>query len=296
MTLEELIKYDDAIEVYRTGSFETLGLNIASVEKKILSFIEEEKYLKDIKKSITCIITKRELVDKVPSGIGIIISANPRITFFNLHNKLLNNDNYCREKARTIIGSNCSIKDSAIISDYNVVIGNNVVIEENVIIRENVVIGDNTVIRAGVIIGGEGFECKRNGETTFSVKHLGGVLIGHDVEIQYNSCVDKAVYPWDDTIVGDYCKIDNFVHLGHACKIGMRTMIAANAVIGGRTVIGNDCWIGITATISNGLNIGDNVRMNIGSVVTRDIESNNSVTGNFAIEHSRFIEFIKSIR
>ena len=45
------------------------------------------------------------------------------------------------------------------------------------------------------------------------VKHLGGVKIGKNVEIQHNTCVDKAVYPWDDTIIGNNSKIDNLVHI-----------------------------------------------------------------------------------
>ena len=94
----------------------------------------------------------------------------------------------------------------------------------------------------------------------------------------------------------DNVKVDNFVHIAHDCVIGERTLITAGVKFGGRTIVGNDCWIGINSTISNGLNIGNNVTISLGSVVTRDVADNLTVTGNFAIEHKKFIDFIKSIR
>ncbi|MGG7178092.1 UDP-3-O-(3-hydroxymyristoyl)glucosamine N-acyltransferase [Clostridium paraputrificum] len=296
MKISEISSKIENSEVYREGSFETLGLSISKSGCKTLSFIDSEKYVEAISKDISCVITTRELADKFNGELGILICDEPRVSFFKLHNELCGDINYTGVPKKTIIGDNCKISKLASISDNNVVIGNNVVIEEFVVIRDNVVIGDNSILRAGVIIGGEGYECKREDDTIFTVKHAGGVVIGKDVEIQYNSCIDKAVYPWDNTKVGDYCKIDNLVHLGHACKIGRETMLAANSLVGGRTVIGEKCWVGISTTISNGLFIGDNVKMNIGSVVTRNVEDGASVTGNFAIEHSKFINFIKSIR
>ena len=132
-------------------------------------------------------------------------------------------------------------------------IGNNVVIEEFVSIKENTIIGDNCVIRAGSIIGGEGFEHKRNGEDVLSVKHLGGVIIEDNVEFQQGNFVDKAIYPWDDTIIGENSKTDNNVHIAHADKIGKRVFIAASTCIAGRVEIGNDVWIGPGVTVTNGI-------------------------------------------
>ena len=99
-----------------------------------------------------------------------------------------------------------------------------------------------------------------------SVKHLGGVIINNNVEIQYNTCIDKAVYPWDNTIIGDYCKIDNLVYIGHGVKVNSGCMIAANTTIGGRTRYRKNSWRGLNSTISNGLVIG---LFSLGSVVTK---------------------------
>ena len=155
------------------------------------------------------------------------------------------------------------------------------------------VINDNSIIRAGCKIAGEGFEFKNTSEEVFHVSHIGGVIIGESVEIQYNTCIDKAIYPWDNTVIGDHVKIDNLVHIGHAVKVDSRTMIVANSGIGGRVSIGEDVWIGFGATIRNGIHIGDRARTNMGSVVTRNVGTEEAVTGNFAIPHKDFIANLK---
>lgn len=298
MKLNEVLYDNNSIILIRDGEFESLGLITVKTNSKTITFLEDKKYINFLNENITTVFTTEELFEFIPQNIGVATCENPRIEFFKLHNYLFfNNEHYGRSKQDTLIGHGCRISNSSIISDYNVTIGNNVVLEENTIIRENVRIGNNTIIRAGSIVGGEGFDCKRIGkESIMMVAHAGGVLIGENVEIQYNCCIDKAVFPWDNTVIGDYTKTDNLVHIGHAAKIGKRCLFPANTTISGSTIIGDDCWIGVGATISNNLVIGNDSRVSIGAVVTRNIESGNVVSGNFAIEHKKFIEFIKNIR
>jgi UDP-3-O-[3-hydroxymyristoyl] glucosamine N-acyltransferase len=178
-----------------------------------------------------------------------------------------------------------------------VTIGDAVVIEEFASIKENTVIGDGSVIRSGVVIGSEGFEIKKyrieEGETVFTVKHLGGVIVGKNVEIMNNSSIEKAIYPWDDTVISDGCRFDNLVLIGHASRMGKRVFIAGESVIAGNVTIGDDVWIGVGATVSNRIVIGNNARVSLGAVVTRDVPENTTVSGNFAVEHSKFIEHLK---
>lgn len=296
MKLKDIKDYINEIEIFRDGEFDTLGLNISNNNMLTLTFLEDERYINSISSDINCVITTKDIATKINSKMGVIISDYPRNTFFKLHNNLANNNEYIREKYNTSIGLNCNISNLSSIAKNNVTIGNNVIIEEFVIIRENTIIGDNCIIRSGAKIGGEGFEVKRNNDTTFSVIHLGGVVIGDNVEIQYNTCVDKAVYPWDNTVISDYCKIDNLVYIAHGCKIGKATEIAASTTIGGRTVIGEKCWVGLNVTIRNGLTIGNGCNVNMGAVATQSIKDGLSVTGNFAIEHSKFIEYIKKFK
>ena len=57
-------------------------------------------------------------------------------------------------------------------------------------------------------------------------------------------------------------------------------MIAAGSKIAGRVVIGDDVWVGIGCIVSNGLYLGDNCKIDIGSVVIRDVKDNCEVFGN----------------
>lgn len=296
MLLSEILVLNENFELFRDGQFSSLGLNVSESKEKLLTFIESEKFLNQLSTSICCVITTKEMADKIPKEMGVIISKTPRLDYFNLHNELSKNKKYIREEFESKIGENCSISPTAIISSKNVKIGNNVKIEEYVIIRENTIIEDNCIIRANSVIGGEGYEFKRYDNKTMGVIHLGGVVIKENSEIQYSACIDKAIYPWDNTIIGEYTRIDNLVHIAHAVKVGKRCFITSKTTIGGRTVIGDNCWFGIGATVSNGLIIGDNSSISLGSVVTRNLEEGSKVSGNFAINHDKFIDFIKKIR
>ncbi len=296
MKLSDLVNNTLDVNIYNDGEFDNIDFANSKLKNRILTFIDDEKYISTLSDYITCIICNDEIAKMLPKKYGICLSDEPRLKFYLIHNYLSRNFNlYKKHDFKTIIGDNCIISNKDNISNKNVIIGNNVMIEENVIIRENVCILDNVIIRAGVIIGGEGFQFNKEGETIF-IEHSGGVKIGKNVEVQYNTCIDKAMFPWDNTVIDDQTKIDNLVHIGHGAKIGKKCLIAANALIGGSTVLGNDCWVGISATISNGLIIGNNVNIKIGAVVTKNIADGISVSGNFAIEHSKFIKFIKSIR
>ncbi len=301
MLLSEILKemkVSENYEIINEMEIEFLALSVSELNKKVSIFIDDPKFIQNIQDNVTMILTTSELKEEISKTCykgGFCVGSNPRMLFFEIHNHLEEYDSYSRKKVKTKIGKNCKISPMASISENNVSIGDNVKIEEFVVIRENTIIGDNSTIRSGVKIGGEGFEFKRNDGGIMGVVHLGGVVIGNHVEIQYNSCIDKAVYPWDNTVIGDYVKIDNLVHIGHAVKINNNVMVVAQSGIGGRTKIDSDTWIGFSTTISNGLAVGNNARVNIGSVVTKNVEDGKSVTGNFAIEHSKFIENIKKI-
>lgn len=296
MELIDIINLLDNGKIIQNGEFTSLGLAVSRCDEKLLSFIESEKYINSLGDNITCLITTEELGNKLKDNYGIIVAKNPRMEYFKLHNALSQNKEYVREIQKTVIGQGCKISKLSSIAENNVVIGNNVTIEEFVVIRENTVIGDNSIIRSGVKIGGEGYEYKRVDGKIMNVVHCGGVVIGENVEVQYNACIDKALYTWDNTIVGNYCKLDNLVHLEHGVKIDERCLIASRSTVGGRTTIGKDSWVGLGVVISNGLTLGNKVSVSLGSVVTKSLKDEEKVSGNFAIDHNKYIEFIKTIR
>lgn len=300
MLLSDMLKeytFSKDVVIKNEKSFDYLGLTASDVDGLLCVFLDNEKYINDLKANVRMIITNKN-IGKLLEGkneFGICVVDNPREVFFSIHNHLADIRNKSEKKKKTIIGSGCEISTLSSIARSNVKIGENVVIEEFVVVRENTIIGDNSIIRAGSVIGGQGYEFKRTEKGILSVAHSGGVIIGNNVEIQYNTCIDRGVYEWDNTIIGDNCKIDNLVHIAHGVKIDSNSMIVANVGIGGRTTIGHNTWIGFAATITNGVSVGDNARANIGSVVTKSIPDGGNYTGNFAIEHSIFMKNLKKL-
>jgi len=67
-------------------------------------------------------------------------------------------------------------------------------------------------------------------------------------------------------------------------------------MIAGSAVLGDDVWVGPSASISSEINVGNGAAISLGAVVTRDVEAGARVSGNFAIDHERFLTFMRSIR
>ena len=292
-TILPTMGYTDFI-LERERGFELLSLASDFLEQPSCVFVEDAKFISEIAENVTMVIASKSIDASLFSErYGLCLVDNPRIVFFSLHNYLSKVDGYKRALAPSTVGERCSISPLSSIAKHNVHIGNDVVIEEFVVIRENTTIGDGTIIRSGTVVGGQGFEFKRDGDKMLPVAHAGGVTIGQNVELQHNNCVDRGVYPWDDTILDDYVKTDNLVHIAHGAKIGNAVCMAACAMIAGRVVIGKNTWVGPSASITNSIEIGQNARVNIGSVATKSILDNEAVTGNFAIPHKLFMQNLK---
>jgi len=294
--LDEIMKQlkIEAVIIGNQG-FDSLGLIGIKQNNRICSYIEDARFIDNISDNVVLIITNREFADSI-NNKNICIVEDPRMSFFQVHNMLSAYKEYRREPRANDIGANCRISKDARLDSSNIIIGDNVVIEEFVTIRNNTIIGDNSIIKAGVRIGEEGFEFKKGEKELFYVNHVGGVIIGKSTRIMHNTSVDKAVYPWDNTIISDGCIVSSQVQISHSVKLNERVTVASNSFIGGRTEVDRDTWIGPGTVISNGLKIGIGSRVSIGSVVTKDVLDSERVSGNFAIDHNKFIEHIRNIR
>lgn len=292
----ELPKIGIQCECHNEQEFESLGLAGYNDGKNVCTFLAAAKYAAGLSDGISMILTSQKVFDELDAagsldgGYGICIVDNPRLTYFLLHNALCDSEDYARPRFETRIAESAVISPLAYIAPYNVTIGENTVIEEFVSVKENTEIGDDCVIRTGTKLGGPGFEIKNDGTKTITVTHIGGVKIGNNVEIQQNSNVDKAIYPWDDTIIEDHVRINSMVQIAHGDKIGSFTEIVAHASIQGRVHIGKNVWIGPGCVIRNGISIGDNARVNMGAVVTLSVAAGEAVSGNFARPHASLIE------
>jgi acetyltransferase-like isoleucine patch superfamily enzyme len=61
------------------------------------------------------------------------------------------------------------------------------------------------------------------------------VVIGSNVEIGANSCVDRG--SWRDTVIGDDTKIDNLVQIGHNVTVGRGCLLCGGVALGRATQV-----------------------------------------------------------
>lgn len=282
-------------KLIKDGGFEVLEYCTSDCKKNFLSFVENYNFFKKLSPNVSCIITTEDNLKKVPESVqGIAVVEEPKKSFIMLHNYMAENGIYKHTDFDTVIGKNCDISPLACISAKNVVIGDNVHIGAFTVVRENVAIGNNSIIHENCVIGGKSFNFTRtkDGKVTGMID-MGQVIIDEGAEICPLCHIASCPLPTDITYLGREVKLDAMVHIGHGTHIGARTEVPAGAQIAGNCRIGEEAWIGVNATIANRINIGNGGRVSLGSVVTRNVEEGQTVTGNFAVEHDRFISELK---
>jgi UDP-3-O-[3-hydroxymyristoyl] glucosamine N-acyltransferase len=180
------------------------------------------------------------------------------------------------------IGENTIVYPNATILD-ECTIGKNTIIWSGAVIRERSQIGNDCIIHPNATIGADGFgfrPCAEKG--LVKIPHIGNVIIGNGVEIGANSCVDRGKF--SSTIIGDGCKIDNLVQIGHNSKLGKFCIMAGNSGLAGSVTLGNGVIIGGSASIKDHVTIGDGAVIGAGSGVTGDIPAGKTMLGYPAVE------------
>ena len=152
-------------------------------------------------------------------------------------------------------------------------------------------IGEDVVIYSGVRIGQSGFGFAPTKTGHVKIPQVGQVVIGNDVEIGANSCIDRG--STDNTIIGDGTYLDNLVHIAHNVNIGKNCIIAGQVGMAGSATLGNNVMIGGQAGISGHLKIGNNVKIGGGSGVVNNIPDNNQVMGSPAVPIKEFAKLRK---
>ncbi len=192
------------------------------------------------------------------------------------------------------IGRNAVIHANVVIGD-EVVIGDDALIYPNVTIYHDCHIGDRVVLHAGVVIGADGFGNAKDGDAWVKIPQIGRVVMGNDVEVGANTCIDRGAL--DDTVIGDGVRIDDQIMIGHNCRIGDHTAIAACAGIAGSTIIGKRCIIGGAAMFSGHIEITDDVTISGGTAVIKNIKKPGQYTGVFpSLQHADWLHIAANLR
>jgi UDP-3-O-[3-hydroxymyristoyl] glucosamine N-acyltransferase len=152
-----------------------------------------------------------------------------------------------------------------------------------VVVREECVIGARCILHAGVVIGADGFGFAFDAGRYHKVPQVGNVVIGDDVEIGANTCVDRATT--DSTRIGDGTKLDNLVQIGHNVSIGRHCIIVAQVGIAGSTELEDYVTLGGQAGIAGHLRLEKGAVVAAKSGVSRNVKPKEVVSGYPAIAH-----------
>jgi UDP-3-O-[3-hydroxymyristoyl] glucosamine N-acyltransferase len=239
-----------------------------------VSFLDNPKYLEQFEKSKAAACFVREkYASRAPKSMALLVTETPysayalAAQYFYPPSAASGISPHAHIAKTATIGNNCQIAAGVVIGE-GCVIGDECNIGANTTISHSI-IGNRAIIHRGVHIGQDGFGFAPGPRGILKVPQLGRVIIGHDVEIGSGSCIDRGAGP--DTVIGDGCKIDNLVQIGHNAQLGKMVVIAAGCGIAGSTRIGDGTMLGGQVGIAGHLTIGRGVKIAAQSGVMSDI-------------------------
>jgi len=182
-----------------------------------------------------------------------------------------------KEFAKSEIHPSARISPNCFISD-GVKIGENCVLHPGVSIYPNVEIGSGTVLHSGVVIGSRGFGFYEgsNGEQ-IEVPHFGGVIIGENCEIGPNSVIAAGFL--EPTKLGNSCKLDSFVQIGHNCIVGNNAIFCSQSGLAGSVIAEDNITLAGGAQVAGHLTLGKGCIIAAKAGVTKSVKPGAKMAG-----------------
>jgi UDP-3-O-[3-hydroxymyristoyl] glucosamine N-acyltransferase len=192
------------------------------------------------------------------------------------------------------IGRN-SVLHSLVTLYKNVKIGDDFLAHSQTIVRENCRIGNRVTLQNGVVIGGDGFGfAKRADHSWHKIQQNAPVVIEDDVEIQSNSCIDRATV--GETRIRRGAKIDDLVLVGHACEIGEDAILCGQVGLAGSTRVGNRCILAGQVGSAGHLEIGDGAIITSQSGMHLDVPPGAVRSGSPVMENKLWLKVIAALK
>lgn len=208
--------------------------------------------------------------------------------------------------AGSVIGPHCYV-------GWDAVLGENALLREMVSIGARVRIGDRFIAQPGARIGNDGFsyvtpevsgaenvrktlgdQGEAKAQSWIRIHSLGAVRIGDDVEIGANATIDNGTIR--DTEIGDGCKLDNLVHMGHNVRTGRDCLFAGQTGISGSVDIGNNVVLGGQCGVVDNIFVGDGVIAAGGTKILSNVPAGRVLMGYPAVKMETHTEIYKAQR
>ncbi len=209
--------------------------------------------------------------------------------------------------ADTRIGPYCVIGPDARIGDRCVLhsavhvmaassVGDDGTLWPGVVIRERCTVGDRCILHPNVTLGADGFGYRPapDGRGMVKIPQIGTVAIGHDVEIGANTAIDRGKF--SATVIGDGCKIDNLVQIGHNCRLGRAVAVSGSTGIAGSVTVGDGAIIGGMVAIKDHVTIGAGATLAGASQVMTDVPPGGTWAGSPARPFKEALREVAALR
>lgn len=186
-----------------------------------------------------------------------------------------------------VIGENATLLPHVVIYPH-AVIGHHFFAHAHSIVREHCRVGDHVVLQNGAVIGSDGFGFAKDEHGVWhKIVQSGPAVLEDSVEVQANSCVDRASV--GETHIGSGVKIDNLAQVGHGSKIGANSLVCAQVGIAGSSEIGNNVILAGQVGVAGHCKLGDGVIMTAQSGVSHDVPAGKMISGSPAFENRQWL-------
>ena len=197
--------------------------------------------------------------------------------------------------AYVVIDENVEIGANAVLLAHVVIyrevkIGDNFFAHAHSVVRERCRLGNNVLLQNGVVIGADGFGFAKTAEGRwYKIPQPAAVVIGDDVEVQSNSCIDRASV--GETRIGRGVKVVNLVQIGHGSQVGEDALICAQVGMAGSSEIGARAILTGQVGVVGHCIVGEDAIVTPQSGVAHDIPAKAVVSGAPAVDHKLWLKY-----
>lgn len=200
---------------------------------------------------------------------------------------------YCYVDEEVEIGRNAVLHSSVTIY-RGAKIGDDFFAHAHAVVREFCQIGNRVILQNGVIIGGDGFGfAKQKDGSWYKMRQSGPAILEDDVEVQANSCVDRATV--GGTRIGRGTKLDDLVLVGHASRVGPNTLLCGQVGLAGSTKVGSNCILAGQVGTAGHLSVGNGTVITAQSGVPNDIPPQALYSGYPAVDNRQWLKTMAAL-
>ena len=197
------------------------------------------------------------------------------------------------------IDENAQIGDNAVLHSFVTIyrgaqIGNDFFAHAHSVVREFCRIGDRVILQNGAIIGGDGLGfAKQKDGTWYKMQQSGPAVLEDDVEVQSNTCVDRATV--GETRIGRGTKLDDLVLVGHASHVGANTMLCGQVGLAGSTKVGDGSILAGQVGTAGHLSIGEGSVITAKSGIPNDVPPRSLYSGYPAVDNRQWLKTVAAL-